>query len=197
MLLFIAMTQRLFDLDPAVLPAPFLDLRRRLDTLIRSNIVAWFEVLRTARAGGALPREAADTLTAEGLAEDGAPHPLVLDFIHRWLRPASERGDGFELHEVDSPYAERDARFLVSFMASYSEKNGVATPEEALRAAIDLTRDHGADDTVWCIYDRTRGERRFIRQGDFEDEATADTDPAIRAAEALASEAAAHESAEA
>lgn len=69
--------------------------------------------------------------------------------------------------EIGNTYVCDEDRFVVSLVAGYSPKrDGVKTPKDAVRAALELTRDDGASDTHWYVFDRKTGEMHMIEQGE-------------------------------
>lgn len=62
-------------------------------------------------------------------------------------------------------------RFIVCLEVGYHE---VESPEQAVAAALALTRDLGSTDTQWHVFDRTNGEGVIVEQGDVEDLLTDD-----------------------
>lgn len=60
-------------------------------------------------------------------------------------------------------------RFVVSLVVSYNpDADGVHTPQEAARAALDLTKDSGAAGTHWVVYDRLTERSHLLQQDDFD-----------------------------
>jgi hypothetical protein len=88
----------------------------------------------------------------------------------------------FTLNEIDSIYAHAEDRFIVSLIVGYTEEdlfseqdaaNGgenTATPREAARWALDLTRDEGASGTYWFVFDRKTGKMHTFEQHEFDPE---------------------------
>ena len=86
--------------------------------------------------------------------------------------------------EYSSIYDDRQDRYVVSLIVSYSEmalneeiqteydgldryvSNEPNKMKAALAAAIDLTRDEGSSDTQWYVFDRKTKQGRFIEQGE-------------------------------
>lgn len=75
----------------------------------------------------------------------------------------------FIREEVDSIYVDRNSRFVVSLIVGYAEDEGVMSPEGAIHAALELTRDEGCATTHWCVYDRLTGIAKIIEQQMIED----------------------------
>lgn len=60
-----------------------------------------------------------------------------------------------------------DERFIVSLIVGYDEqRDNIVSPEQAVAAAVALTKDHGQSGTMWHVFDRLTGESQFIEQGD-------------------------------
>lgn len=88
----------------------------------------------------------------------------------------------FSLAEVDTIYVHDEDRFIVSLIVGYSEEDlgyrlvpgddpeSLATPKEAARWALDLTRDEGATGTHWFVFDRKTGRMYVFEQIDFDPE---------------------------
>lgn len=68
------------------------------------------------------------------------------------------------IEEIGNTYVGEKDRFVVSLVVGYSEDDGVETPEEALRSALDLTRDGGSWDTNWYVFDRKTGTMHLLEQ---------------------------------
>lgn len=67
-------------------------------------------------------------------------------------------------------YLSPEDRFVATLSVSYDpDSDGVVSSEEALRAALNLTRDDGESGTHWWVYDRDIGKGRIIEQGDVAD----------------------------
>lgn len=66
-------------------------------------------------------------------------------------------------------YVTEEDRYVVSLIVGYGNGDGVASPEEAAAAALDLTRDLGSSDTVWFVYDRQTDNTHRLEQADFEE----------------------------
>lgn len=67
-------------------------------------------------------------------------------------------------------YLSPTERYVATLAVSYDhDEDGVASPEEALRAALALTEDMDADSTQWWVYDRHTRTGRIIEQGDVTD----------------------------
>jgi hypothetical protein len=73
----------------------------------------------------------------------------------------------FTLDELGNTYAESGDRYVVSFIVSYGETD-IASPEEAVARALDLTRDHDSRNTHWYVYDRKTRTLHWIKQGEAE-----------------------------
>ena len=69
-----------------------------------------------------------------------------------------------EIHEIGNTYVGADDRFVVSLVIGYAAEDDVQTPEDALKHALDLTRDGGSWDTNWYVYDRQTGELHLFEQ---------------------------------
>jgi hypothetical protein len=85
-------------------------------------------------------------------------------------------GDDFDREEVGSIYVDGRAegtrpRFIVSLVVGYPESPLLQTPIDALRAALELTRDQAADSTTWFVFDRTTGVLQQFRQANFDPDA--------------------------
>ncbi len=76
-------------------------------------------------------------------------------------------GSSFRRHEVSSIYVGPDDRYIVSLLVGYASED-VRTPKEAARAALDLTRDCGAADTHWFVYDRVTQLTHMFEQSAFD-----------------------------
>ena len=75
------------------------------------------------------------------------------------------------LGEIDTIYVDPEERFVVSLIVSYDlQTDGIDTIEAAAQAALEMTRDEGADGTVWHVYDRHTGLMHVLRQKDFDPE---------------------------
>lgn len=74
--------------------------------------------------------------------------------------------------EIDSIYVgmpgeHNDERFVVSLIVSYDDhRDNVVSVEQALAAAVAMTRDHSQETTMWFVYDRLKGTRHFVAQGE-------------------------------
>lgn len=73
--------------------------------------------------------------------------------------------------EIKSIYTDDKDRFIVALVVGYKPEDGITTPEEAARAALDLTRDEGAGGTQWYVLDRKTGQGCWLEQKTFDDEA--------------------------
>ena len=72
-------------------------------------------------------------------------------------------------HEIKTIYVGPKDRFVVSLIVGYTEHDGgVATPKEAARAALQLTRDEGSSGTYWHVFDRKTSHSHNFEQGEFE-----------------------------
>lgn len=84
------------------------------------------------------------------------------------------RAQNPEPHEIDSIYVSPQNRFVVSLIVGYGGEeegtDGVTTPERAAAAALELSRDMSASDTVWHVFDRTTGRMHMLVQRVFERE---------------------------
>lgn len=77
-------------------------------------------------------------------------------------------------NEIDSIYVAnqydtnlgRHERFIVSLICGYGEEDEVVSPQQAVAAALALTRDAGQSDTHWFVFDRKTGEKTFVEQGE-------------------------------
>jgi hypothetical protein len=73
--------------------------------------------------------------------------------------------------EIDAMTRDRD-RYVVSLIVGYGEDDFEGqsrfknTPEGALSAALDLTRDDGAPGTIWHVYDLRTGRLHKFEQGE-------------------------------
>jgi hypothetical protein len=77
-----------------------------------------------------------------------------------------------ESHEIDSIYTGSLDRYVVSFIVSYGEEDFDQSrfensPLGAAQAALELTRDDGASDTIWFVYDRETEMMHQFTQGEF------------------------------
>lgn len=65
-------------------------------------------------------------------------------------------------------YLSPSERFVATLAVSYTDDPGtVSSPEEALRAALNLVLDKDAgDSTQWWVYDRDTSTGRVIEQGE-------------------------------
>ena len=76
------------------------------------------------------------------------------------------------LEELGNTYLDDGDRFVVSLIVGYrgdeDEDNPIGTPEQAVAAALDLTRDLGSSDTHWYVFDRRTGGMSLVEQGDAE-----------------------------
>ncbi len=70
--------------------------------------------------------------------------------------------------EIGNTYVGDEDRFVVSLIVGYGREDGVTSAERAVAAALDLTREVGAGDTQWHVYDRATGRSRIIEQSDAE-----------------------------
>jgi hypothetical protein len=57
-------------------------------------------------------------------------------------------------------------RHIVCLEVGY---DSLDTPEQAVAAALSLTRDQGSPGTQWHVYDRQTGEGRVVEQSEVED----------------------------
>jgi hypothetical protein len=125
-------------------------------------------------------REALDHVYARA-AQGSALHMLATHLDRRpcnnetyvpeaWLAPtATPQLDGARASEVGSIYCEPSDRFVVSLITTYGNPaDGIATPEEAAGAALDLTRDDGSAGTNWHVFDRKTGQHTRVEQSDAE-----------------------------
>lgn len=59
-----------------------------------------------------------------------------------------------------------DERFVVSLIVGYDEqRDNIVSPQQAVAAAIALTKDPEQHSTMWCVFDRLTGRKSFINQG--------------------------------
>ena len=70
--------------------------------------------------------------------------------------------------ELGNTYVGNRDRFVVSLVVGYAEDDGPTTPEQAVKAAIELTTDEGSYSTHWYCYDRQTKILHMIEQGDAE-----------------------------
>jgi len=71
----------------------------------------------------------------------------------------------FRRFELDSTYADRQDRFVVSLIVTCDPaRDAVKSPAEAVKAALQLTRDEGSHDTQWYCYDRKTKQMHMIEQ---------------------------------
>lgn len=103
---------------------------------------------------------------------DGGLTPDDLDSVLAAVR----HHFGQHVHVIDPAlvgdhiYLSPSERFVVTLAVSYAEGEGdVQTPQDALRAALDLTRDEGAAGTHWWVYDRQTSRGQIVEQGDVDD----------------------------
>lgn len=82
------------------------------------------------------------------------------------LSTGDNKGD---LVSVDPVYVDPEDRFIVSLVVGYSNgRDKVKTAEEAVLAALNLTRDDNSGDTLWNVYDRKTGRSELVMQSDAE-----------------------------
>lgn len=94
--------------------------------------------------------------------------------------------NGLQLKELGNTYCSPNDRFVVSLIVGYTEDEleesideikdddpmmdwEAAAVRAAVAGALDLTRDHGASETNFYVYDRETGVTHLIEQGDAED----------------------------
>ncbi|NMP24410.1 hypothetical protein [Sulfobacillus harzensis] len=73
----------------------------------------------------------------------------------------------FTLDELGNTYVDPDSRYVVSLVVGYGDDD-VISPEQAVAAALDLTRDEGSYSTHWYVYDRLTKTLHLIEQSDAE-----------------------------
>jgi hypothetical protein len=73
-----------------------------------------------------------------------------------------------ELNEIGNTYVGARDRFVVSLVVGYEADENIQTPVDALRYALELTRDEGSADTHWYVFDRQTGELHLIEQEQIE-----------------------------
>ncbi len=57
-------------------------------------------------------------------------------------------------------------RFIVSLIVGYDEqRDNIVSPEQAVAAAVALTKEQDQDSTSWCVFDCLTGTKKFISQG--------------------------------
>lgn len=71
----------------------------------------------------------------------------------------------FRLDEPGNTYVDARSRYVVSLIIGYDDAE-VASPEEAVARALDLTRDDGAAETHWYVYDRHTHTLHLVEQGE-------------------------------
>lgn len=167
---FAEMIQRLWDIERSELPMAFKETHARLKDLAKANLKEAFDLAQCCTLGCALEAPTKAVLAREKLLQaNGEPHALVVDFFVRFLVDQTPGyGDEFARHEVSSIYTLRGSRFVVSLIIGYGRD--VQTPEEAARAALDATRDMGADGTTWAVFDRATQKLSLHRQCEFADD---------------------------
>lgn len=58
-------------------------------------------------------------------------------------------------------------RFVVSLITGYDEqRDNIVSPQQAVAAAVALTRDRESDNVLWYCFDRLTGRRTFVSQGE-------------------------------
>lgn len=76
----------------------------------------------------------------------------------------------FHLGELSNTYCDPQDRFVVSLIVSYDPaRDGVATPEQAVGAALRLVMDPDGFQTHWYVYDRATHTLHLIEQANAED----------------------------
>lgn len=88
---------------------------------------------------------------------------------HDWDNGDINYYNGYSEHETNSIYVDERERFVVSLIVGYSDEEA-ATAEEAAYYAVELTRDEGAGDTVWFVYDRKEQRMHQFEQSQFDTE---------------------------
>ncbi len=73
----------------------------------------------------------------------------------------------FTLDELGNTYVDPDSRYVVSLIVGYGDHDA-NSPEQAVAAALDLTRDDDSFSTHWYVYDRLTKTLHLIEQGDAE-----------------------------
>lgn len=71
----------------------------------------------------------------------------------------------FALADLGNTYVDLKNRFIVSLIVGYGPEDGVTSPEAALAAALELTRDLDSSSTQWYVHDRETGVLHLIEQG--------------------------------
>ena len=70
----------------------------------------------------------------------------------------------FTLQDLGNTYVESDERFVVSLVVSYDPRDGITSPEDAVAAALALTRDIDSGGTQWYVKDRKNNILHLIEQ---------------------------------
>ncbi len=69
------------------------------------------------------------------------------------------------IYVADLPNGDSE-RFVVSLIVGYDDqRDNIVSPEQAVAAAIALTKEHGQHTTTWCVFDRLTGTKKFVTQG--------------------------------
>ena len=88
------------------------------------------------------------------------------------LKPSGDASDLTSIaslaSEIGNTYVGDEDRFVVSLIVGYGREDGVTSAEQAVAAALDLTREFGAGDTQWHVHDRATGRSCVVEQSDAE-----------------------------
>ena len=72
-----------------------------------------------------------------------------------------------EPHEIQTIYNRPEDRFLVALVSSYGNSDdGVKTPQQAVKALLQLVSDESQGDTQWHVYDRKKKTMVWMEQSD-------------------------------
>lgn len=136
---------------------------------------------------GELSRAASSTLAIAAGERWMAPGPAAACVASGAGPPQHQGGlmsqdNDFRRAEIGSIYVSADDRFVVSLVVGYHPDQGsneeldlpLFTPNQAALAALELTRDGGAADTMWHVFDRATGVLHRLPQEDFDPQCMAE-----------------------
>lgn len=84
----------------------------------------------------------------------------------RFATNATVPAEALDTIYVTQTPAGDDERYVVSLIVGYDEqRDNIVSPQQAVAAAVALTKDHEQHSTMWFVFDRLTGRKSFINQG--------------------------------